>query len=66
MGGPRGPKPVPTHLKLLRGNPGHQVLNKNEPQPMLGDEPLPPPHYLDGYAKRNGCGFRPNCTACAC
>ena len=51
MGGPRGPKPMPTHLKLLRGNPGHQVLNKNEPQPMLGDEPLPPPNYLDGYAK---------------
>lgn len=28
-----GPKPTPTHLKLLRGNPGKRKLNKREPQP---------------------------------
>jgi P27 family predicted phage terminase small subunit len=28
-----GPPPVPTKLKQLRGNPGHQKVNKREPQP---------------------------------
>ncbi len=46
----RGPKPLPTHLKLLRGNPGHQVLNKNEPQPALDDKPPEAPAFLTGYA----------------
>lgn len=27
----RGPKPKPTHLKLLEGNPGRRALNVNEP-----------------------------------
>lgn len=31
--GRRGPKPIPTQLKILRGNPGKQILNANEPQP---------------------------------
>ena len=37
----RGRKPVPTHLKLLRGNPGKRAVNANEPVPS-GDlaEPL--------------------------
>ena len=50
MSGPRGPRPVPTNLKLLRGNPGHQVLNTNEPQPLLAPDPPRPPAYLDGHA----------------
>ena len=29
----RGRKPVPTHLKILRGNPGKRPLNENEPIP---------------------------------
>jgi len=29
----RGRKPVPTHLKVVRGNPGKRSLNKNEPMP---------------------------------
>lgn len=29
----RGRKPVPTTLKILRGNPGHRPLNPNEPRP---------------------------------
>ena len=28
-----GPKPKPTRLKVLQGNPGHQKLPKNEPKP---------------------------------
>ena len=31
--GRRGPRPQPTELKILRGNPGHRPLNKAEPQP---------------------------------
>jgi P27 family predicted phage terminase small subunit len=29
----RGRKPVPTHLKVIRGNPGKRPLNENEPVP---------------------------------
>ena len=32
----RGRKPVPTSLKVIRGNPGKRPLNKNEPKPTLG------------------------------
>ncbi len=31
-----GRKPVPTYLKVLRGNPGKRGLNKAEPQPEPG------------------------------
>jgi P27 family predicted phage terminase small subunit len=27
----RGPRPVPTALKVLHGNPGHRAINKEEP-----------------------------------
>ena len=47
----RGPPPLPTHLKLLRGNPGHQVLNKREPEPALLARPPEPPDDLGEYAK---------------
>jgi P27 family predicted phage terminase small subunit len=39
----------PTYLKVLRGNPGHQCLNKAEPQPEIAAEPEPP-SFLQGYA----------------
>jgi P27 family predicted phage terminase small subunit len=41
----RGRKPVPTHLKLLRGNPGKRPIPITEPIPdtNLGD----PPAHLD-------------------
>ncbi len=29
----RGRKPVPSHLKIVRGNPGKRTVNKNEPLP---------------------------------
>jgi P27 family predicted phage terminase small subunit len=31
--GRRGPRPIPTQLKILRGNPGKQRLNEAEPAP---------------------------------
>jgi P27 family predicted phage terminase small subunit len=45
-----GPKPTPTYLKVLRGNPGHQKLNKNEPQPQVPASVSEPPSFLQGYA----------------
>ncbi len=37
----RGRKPVPTHLKVIRGNPGKRALNPDEPVP-AGDLSAPP------------------------
>lgn len=31
--GKRGPKPKPTALRLLEGNPGHKPINESEPKP---------------------------------
>jgi phage terminase small subunit len=45
----KGRKPVPRHLKLLRGNPGKRSLNKNEPMP-LGDL-VDPPEWLTASQK---------------
>jgi P27 family predicted phage terminase small subunit len=44
-----GPKPKPTALKVLQGNPGHQKLNKNEPNP----RPIVPdcPSWLNAGAQ---------------
>lgn len=38
--GKRGPKPEPTALKVLKGNPGKRPLNDSEPQP-VGDAQCP-------------------------
>jgi P27 family predicted phage terminase small subunit len=46
-----GPRPIPTHLKVLRGNPGKQKLNREEPQPPQPPTLLEPPEFLSGYAK---------------
>jgi P27 family predicted phage terminase small subunit len=46
-----GPRPTPTYLKLLRGNPGKRKLNKNEPRPAIPPAPPPCPEFLDGYAR---------------
>jgi P27 family predicted phage terminase small subunit len=39
----RGRKPVPTALKLVKGNPGRRRLPKNEPKPQRA-VPTPPEH----------------------
>jgi P27 family predicted phage terminase small subunit len=45
-----GRKPVPTNLKVLRGNPGNRPLNKNEPKP---ERSIPrPPKFLNKLAKK--------------
>ncbi len=37
---PRGRKPKPTHLKLLRGNPGERpIRDEPQPRPLLPDPP---------------------------
>ena len=48
--GRSGRKPLPTSLKLLRGNPGHRPLNQEEPRPPAR---LPQaPAHLSEPAKR--------------
>jgi P27 family predicted phage terminase small subunit len=42
----RGGKPVPTQLKLLRGNPGQRALPKGEIQPLVEAECPPAPHHI--------------------
>ena len=44
-----GRKPVPTALKVLRGNPGHRPLNTREPAPARVVD-LTPPAELSGVA----------------
>lgn len=39
-----GPRPKPTHLKILHGNPGGKPLNKHEPKP-AGDLKDAPGHF---------------------
>jgi P27 family predicted phage terminase small subunit len=46
----RGPRPIPTHLKLLRGNPGHRPINPDEPKPVVPDYCPKPPPFVSGYA----------------
>lgn len=43
---PRGRKPTPTHLKLIKGNPGRRALNELEAKPNL-ELPTPPPELTD-------------------
>lgn len=46
----RGRKPIPTHMKLVAGNPGKRPVNKNEPKP---EPKIPPcPEHLSEAAKR--------------
>jgi P27 family predicted phage terminase small subunit len=40
-----GPKPKPTHLKLVTGNPGRRQMNKAEPKPPKR-QLTPPPSLL--------------------
>jgi P27 family predicted phage terminase small subunit len=46
----RGPKPVPTRLKLLRGNPSKRPLNVDEPQPGALETACPP-ELVDATAR---------------
>lgn len=46
----RGRKPVPTKLKIVRGNPGRRPLNENEPKPEVIAAP-PAPDYMNELAQ---------------
>lgn len=48
--GKRGPPPQPSILKYLKGNPGKESLNGDEPTPDLVSDDYPPPAVLDGKA----------------
>lgn len=39
--GKRGPKPKPSRLRILEGNPGNKPLNAREPQPLAGSPRCP-------------------------
>ena len=48
----RGRKPIPTHLKVLRGNPGHQALRpEREPDYEAAADIPEPPAFLMPVAK---------------
>ena len=46
-----GRKPVPTKLKIMRGNPGGRPLNTAEPSPPVSPDAPPPPEFLSPEAK---------------
>lgn len=48
--GARGPRPQPTALRVLRGNPGKRALNKQEPKPTVAK--VRPPAHLTAEARR--------------
>ena len=46
-----GRRPIPTHLKLVKGNPGKREINKNEPKP-AAFEKKPAPDWFDDFARQ--------------
>lgn len=46
----RGRKPVPTEMRVVRGNPGRRPLNDREPEPAPPAD-LTPPDWLNDDAK---------------
>lgn len=48
----RGPRPLPTALKSLAGNPGRRRLNEHEPRPPTGKKVPRPPASLSEDARR--------------
>ena len=48
----RGKTPVPTALKILRGNPGRRRLNSEEPSSPLLKRMPPAPGFLDDEGRR--------------
>lgn len=48
----RGPKPVPSNVKIFNGNPGKRPINKEEPQPEIVTSIPKPPSWLKGADAR--------------
>ena len=53
---------LPTHLKLLKGNPGKRAI-KPEPEPPVPDKPPDPPECLDEDAKNEWWRIAPELHA---
>ncbi len=51
-----GPRPTPTYLKLLRGNPGKRKLNKREPQPQIRPRRRRVPNFWTAMRGKSGSG----------
>lgn len=47
----KGPRPKPTHLKVIEGNPGKRPLPDNEPRPHKPERPIAP-SWLSDDAKK--------------
>ena len=45
-----GPPPTPTHIRLVKGNPGKQKINTDEALPDVAADVPPPPEYLSDAA----------------
>ena len=58
-----GPPPTPTHLKLLRGNPGKRRINKREPQPEISSSVPVPPTFWSEYARKEWRRVAPQANA---
>lgn len=54
----KGRKPVPTALKILRGNPGRRALTVGEPKPR-SDDAYPAPEWLDEEARAEWARLEP-------
>ena len=61
-----GQRPMPTALKLLRGNPGKQRLPANEPQPEQTIEVPDPPRSSPATPLTNGGRSAPSCIGSGC
>jgi len=60
----RGPKPQPTAIRLLRGNPGNRPFNAHEPTPEPCLPDVPPSLVADQTAECDAkCGSCARCRA---
>jgi len=59
----KGRKNIPTHLKILRGNPGRRPLPETEPHPDITDKVPDPPKYLDDIARDEWLNMAPKLHA---
>jgi P27 family predicted phage terminase small subunit len=60
----RGPKPVPTRLNILRGNPSRRPLNTDEPTPPPLGETVPPELEDEPQARAEWERLAPGLIAC--
>ena len=49
--GKRGPQPIPSQIKRLKGNPGHRPISEDEPKPLIPPGVPEPPEWFEIYAK---------------